>query len=83
MHQIPPNLTFDEAATLPLAVATAVFGFYSRRAEPPNRGGAGLTPFWEGGGRGKYAGQPVVILGGSSAVGQQGAPCPEGGRRAD
>lgn len=29
-------------------------------------------PAWEKGGRGKYAGQPILVIGGSSAVGQQG-----------
>ena len=35
-------------------------------------GGAGLTPPWEEGGRGKYADQPILILGGSTAIGQPG-----------
>ncbi|KAI0783909.1 medium-chain dehydrogenase/reductase like protein [Irpex lacteus] len=46
---------------------------------PPNLGkvstgelrGAELTAPWDEGGRGKYAGQPILIAGGASAVGQQ------------
>lgn len=62
-------MTFDQAASIPVGIATAAFGLYSNVASK----GAGLTPFWAKGGRGKYAGQPIVILGGSSNVGQQGA----------
>ncbi|KAI0783922.1 medium-chain dehydrogenase/reductase like protein [Irpex lacteus] len=69
--KLPANLTFDQGATIPLVLATAVFGLYSPKPVPPARGGIGLTPFWEEGGRGKYAGQPILVIGGSSAVGQQ------------
>ncbi|KAI0342588.1 medium-chain dehydrogenase/reductase like protein [Trametopsis cervina] len=69
--KLPPNLSFDQAATIPLALATAAFGFYSKKATLPARGGAELAPVWEEGGRGKYAGQPILIIGGSSSVGQQ------------
>ncbi|CAL1717314.1 unnamed protein product [Somion occarium] len=69
--KIPPNITFDEAATLPCNLTTAVNGLYSSVAFVAGgiqRGGANLTPFWKEGGRGKYAAQPIVILGGSSSV---------------
>jgi len=66
--KLPDNLTLDQAATIPLALVTAIVGFY--QAKYPVGGGAALTPFWKDGGRGKYAGQPVLIYGGSSAVGQ-------------
>ncbi|KAI0342613.1 GroES-like protein [Trametopsis cervina] len=68
--KIPANLTFEQAATVPLTLATASFGLYSPPKPIPDHGGAGFTPHWEEGGRGKYAGQPILILGGSSAVGQ-------------
>ncbi|KAA1476193.1 GroES-like protein [Dentipellis sp. KUC8613] len=65
--KIPDSLSFDDAATLPVSFATAAVGLYAPKSK---RGGAGLTPFWEDGGRGKYASEPIVILGGSSCVGQ-------------
>ncbi|KAI0684710.1 hypothetical protein BC835DRAFT_1292442, partial [Cytidiella melzeri] len=68
----PSNISFEQASTVPLAVATAAFGLYSKKAAPPGHGGAGLHPVWEEGGRGKYSGQPILVIGGSSAVGQQG-----------
>ncbi|GJE89876.1 zinc-binding alcohol dehydrogenase family protein [Phanerochaete sordida] len=64
--KIPSNLTFEQAASLPVALATSAVGLYN----PKSGGGLGLTPAWEAGGRGKYAGEPILILGGASAVGQ-------------
>ncbi|TCD61761.1 hypothetical protein EIP91_007963 [Steccherinum ochraceum] len=62
--KIPDTITFDQAATVPLALATAALGLY-------NAGnGVGLVAPWKEGGRGKYAGQPLVLLGGSTSVGQ-------------
>ncbi|KAH8101000.1 GroES-like protein [Cristinia sonorae] len=65
--KIPDNLTFDEAATIPLGLATAAIGLYNETWE---RGGANLVAPWSEGGRGKYARQPIVVFGGSSSVGQ-------------
>ncbi|GJE89860.1 zinc-binding alcohol dehydrogenase family protein [Phanerochaete sordida] len=65
--KIPPGLTFNQAATLPLAVSAAVTGLYDRNA--PNS--FGITPPWEEGGRGKYAGEPILVIGGASGLGQQ------------
>lgn len=64
---MPPNLSFDQAASIfvafnPFAVATY--------AQPPE--GIGLTPPFERGGLGKYANQPIVIFGGAASLGQQG-----------
>lgn len=67
--KLPPKLTFEQGASFPLAMGTAACGLYNKRQESP--GGAGLYPPWEQGGRGKYAGQPILIIGGSSSVGQQ------------
>ncbi|KAF7789619.1 hypothetical protein EIP86_000565 [Pleurotus ostreatoroseus] len=64
---VPANLTIDQAASIPVAFGTATIGLY---CPPDNRGGAGLTAPWEEGGRGKYAGKPIVILGGSTSVSQ-------------
>ena len=52
-----------------MAAAAPAIGFYGERAQ---LGGAGMTPPWAAGGRGAYFGQPIVILGGSSSVGQYG-----------
>jgi len=62
--KIPPNVTFDQAASVPLGLATAVIGLYNTGV------GAGFAPFWEAGGAGKYAGKPIIVFGGSSSVGQ-------------
>ncbi|PSR72330.1 hypothetical protein PHLCEN_2v11778 [Hermanssonia centrifuga] len=64
--KIPPNVTFDQASTIPLTLATASCGLYNTK---PN-GGAGFSAPWEEGGFGKYAGQPILVIGGSSSVGQ-------------
>jgi hypothetical protein len=70
--QIPKNLTFDEASTIPLGFTTAAIGLYQEKRD---RGGAGLVAPWADGGRGKYAGQAIYIPGGSSSVGQYGTFC--------
>ena len=67
--QIPDSLSFDEAATIPLGLATAATGLFNESAKSSS---VGLYPPWEDGGRGKYAGQPILILGGASSVGQYG-----------
>ncbi|VDB83121.1 unnamed protein product [Peniophora sp. CBMAI 1063] len=45
---------------------------YSRATDTPNVPGGSLelTPPWKEGGLGKYSGQPIVVFGGSSSVGQ-------------
>ncbi|KAI0787295.1 GroES-like protein [Fomes fomentarius] len=65
--KIPDNITFDQAASIPLCLATAVTGLWShhREAQSVNF----LAP-WEEGGTTKYAGQAAFIVGGSSSVGQ-------------
>lgn len=63
---MPPNLSFEEGASVPLGIATATTGLFGTRTDP---GSKKLNPFWETG-EGQYAGQPIVILGGSSSVGQ-------------
>ena len=67
--QVPSNLSIDQAASIPLTLCTAAFGLYAPKGP---RGGAALFPPWEAGGRGKYAGKPILIFGGSSSVGQYG-----------
>ena len=64
--KVPEKITLDQASALPVVLATAALGLYSEK-----KSGAGLTAPWEGG-RDKYAGQPILIIGGSSSVGQIG-----------
>lgn len=63
-------MTLDEAATIAVSVGTAAMGLYNKPTVKPF-GGLGLTPPWEGG-RGKYAGQPFLVIAGASSVGQHG-----------
>ncbi|KAF8575474.1 GroES-like protein [Ramaria rubella] len=67
LAKIPENISFDQAASVPLGLATAAVGFYN----PPSGNGAGLTPPWVPAGEGKYQGG-IVIFGGSTSVGQYG-----------
>ncbi|KAI0783886.1 medium-chain dehydrogenase/reductase like protein [Irpex lacteus] len=68
--KLPPKLSFEQGSTIPSTYITAVFSFYSRPIEGSGIRGAQLTPFWEEGGRGKYSGQPLLVIGGASGVGQ-------------
>ncbi|VDB89125.1 unnamed protein product [Peniophora sp. CBMAI 1063] len=72
---IPPNITPEQASTIPLALATAALGLYQVQRDEIHAmgydmGGAGLTPPWDEGGMGKYEGKAAVVIGGSSSVGQ-------------
>ena len=67
--QIPDNLTFDQAATVPLCLATVATGIWPH--EPESHSVSFPAP-WEEGGLTKFKGQPALILGGSSSVGQYG-----------
>lgn len=72
-YQIPENLTFEQAATIPVGLGTAVLGLYTPRTpEDIECGSAQLTAPWDSDGRGIYAGRPFVVLGASSSVGQYG-----------
>ncbi|CAA7269474.1 unnamed protein product [Cyclocybe aegerita] len=63
--KIPANVSYDGAATIPVALNAAYVGFYNA---PPH--GMGFAPPITPEARGKYAGMPIVILGGASSVGQ-------------
>ncbi|KZT64849.1 GroES-like protein [Daedalea quercina L-15889] len=65
--KIPDSLSLDEAATIPLGLATAAVGLFHYGVESNS---AGLFPPWEDGGSGKYAGEPIFVAGGASSVGQ-------------
>ncbi|EPQ55103.1 GroES-like protein [Gloeophyllum trabeum ATCC 11539] len=67
--KLPPQISFDEGASIPSAALAAGFGLYLDVNES-GPGGAGLTPPWEAGGPGKYSGKPILILGGASSLGQ-------------
>jgi NADPH:quinone reductase-like Zn-dependent oxidoreductase len=70
--QIPANISFEEAASIPLGISTAAMGLY-------NKGGLGLglTEPWTAEGKNKYAGKPFVIYGASTSVGQFGTDSPD------
>ncbi|EPQ52852.1 GroES-like protein, partial [Gloeophyllum trabeum ATCC 11539] len=59
--KIPPSLDYDSASTIPVGIVTAAAGLYDLSL--------GLTSPWKPGGEGKYRGQVMVVLGGSSSVG--------------
>ncbi|KAI0318211.1 GroES-like protein [Amylostereum chailletii] len=68
--KIPEKMSFDDASTFPVALGTAAVGLYQKLAPVSGQdGGAGLIAPWESG-IGKYAGQPALVFGGSSSVGQ-------------
>ncbi|OAX36618.1 GroES-like protein [Rhizopogon vinicolor AM-OR11-026] len=61
--KIPPNQSFDGAATIPLGLDTAVTGMYGEDL------GAGVTPPWAKGGVDNKSSEPIVVIGGASSVG--------------
>ncbi|KAJ3557464.1 hypothetical protein NM688_g1456 [Phlebia brevispora] len=65
---VPAEITAKATATIPLSLGTTAVGLCNKKIVP--YGGAALIPPWEEGGRGKYSGQPFLIIGGSSSVGQ-------------
>ncbi|KAH8112689.1 GroES-like protein [Phellopilus nigrolimitatus] len=65
--KLPSNISFDQAASVPLGLATAAIGLYEARVA---KGLEKLTPPWVAGGKGRYSGKPIVIFGGSGSVGQ-------------
>ncbi|KIJ27305.1 hypothetical protein M422DRAFT_94435, partial [Sphaerobolus stellatus SS14] len=60
--KLPSNISFDQAASIPLCLMTAAVGLYVKD-------GAGLQAPWDGG-EGKCSGQSILIYGGASSVGQ-------------
>ncbi|OCH89713.1 GroES-like protein [Obba rivulosa] len=61
--KIPSNITLDQAATIPLGLATAAIALF-------DAGSAGFPPPWEEEGRGKFSDKPIVVFGGAASVGQ-------------
>lgn len=71
--QIPTNLSFAAAASLPCTLPTAAFVLYNQDESGPT---LKLDAPWNEGGNGKYAGKSALIIGGSSSVGQYGSHLP-------
>ncbi|KAF5334673.1 hypothetical protein D9611_011958 [Ephemerocybe angulata] len=65
LAKIPANISYDEAATIPGAFTAAYIGLYNVHPY-----GFGFKAPVKEGGKRKYTGVPIVILGGSSSVGQ-------------
>jgi len=63
--KIPSRLSYEEAVTIPVAITAGVVGLYNN--EPH---GIQLSQPFKSSERGKQSGTPLVILGGSSSVGQ-------------
>ncbi|KAI0629436.1 GroES-like protein [Trametes polyzona] len=66
---IPDNTTFEQAATLPLALTTDVLTLYNQSPAPENVS-LKLKPVWEPEGQTAYAGTPALIVGGAASLGQ-------------
>ncbi|OCH83815.1 NAD(P)-binding protein, partial [Obba rivulosa] len=64
---IPSKITFDQAVSIPTGINTAAQGLVTHDI---TLDGVELYPPWKEGGRGKYAGKPIIIFGGSSCVGK-------------
>ncbi|EGO00292.1 hypothetical protein SERLA73DRAFT_89213 [Serpula lacrymans var. lacrymans S7.3] len=67
--KIPNNISFDQAATIPVGIATTALSLYS-----PAPNGIGLRAPWDGG-RGSFSGQPILVIGGATSVGQYVIQC--------
>ncbi|KAI0749264.1 hypothetical protein C8Q80DRAFT_613479 [Daedaleopsis nitida] len=67
--QIPENISFDQAASIPLGFATVFTALWN--SDPGAQAHAvGFPAPWEEGGGTQFAGKPIFIIGGSSSVGQ-------------
>ncbi|PIL32961.1 hypothetical protein GSI_05079 [Ganoderma sinense ZZ0214-1] len=65
--KVPENLTLDQAASIPLALATVATGIW---VHTPNALSVSIPAPWEEAGETQNAGKPILILGGTSTVGQ-------------
>ncbi|KAI9061170.1 GroES-like protein [Trametes sanguinea] len=66
---IPDNISFESAASIPLAITTDAMLLYNQSPAPENLG-LRLTPLWEPEGKTAYAGTPAFIIAGSASLGQ-------------
>ena len=75
--QIPENVSFDQASTLPVGLDTAALGLFTPDVPPEQDfASAGLVGPWEDDGLGKYNGKPIMVFGAASSVGQYGPSVP-------
>ncbi|EIW57190.1 GroES-like protein [Trametes versicolor FP-101664 SS1] len=65
---IPENISFDQAASIPLGLATVVLALYNQHPGYPKT--LRYKPVWEEGGNTEFSGKPAFIIGGASSVGQ-------------
>jgi NADPH:quinone reductase-like Zn-dependent oxidoreductase len=65
--QIPENITYSQASSVPLCLATAAIGLYG--ASPS---GAGLNPTFNIDTSVDYSDQTILVIGGATSVGQFG-----------
>jgi len=68
--KIPDNITFEQASTIPLALATAAEGLYGNANRAETNANRLTPPPWEVGGEGAFKGKSIVVFGGSTSVGQ-------------
>ena len=68
--QIPENISFGQAAPIPLGLATVTTDVWNHYLD---RTPVGFVAPYEEGRENNYAGNPAFILGGSSSVGRFGA----------
>ncbi|KAI0649514.1 GroES-like protein [Trametes meyenii] len=65
--KILDNITFEQAASVPLSLSTVATGLYNH---DPKARSVGFTAPWEEAGSTSFSGKPAFIIGGSSSVGQ-------------
>ncbi|KAI0325094.1 GroES-like protein [Cubamyces sp. BRFM 1775] len=66
---IPSNITFEQAASIPLALITDVTGLFNQSPAPQNLG-LRYKPVWEPEGATERANTPAFIVGGAASLGQ-------------
>ncbi|KAK7438604.1 hypothetical protein VKT23_017938 [Stygiomarasmius scandens] len=62
LTKIPENISYSQAASIPLGLATAAVGLYAKQPS-----GISLNPSFDAA---NYSGQAALVIGGSSSVGQ-------------
>ncbi|KAF5359386.1 hypothetical protein D9756_003623 [Leucocoprinus leucothites] len=65
MAKLPPNVSYDQAASFPSTLGAAFLSLYNQKPH-----GLGFSSPTKSDAQGKYSGTPLVILGGATIVGQ-------------
>ncbi|KAJ3510388.1 hypothetical protein NLJ89_g4708 [Agrocybe chaxingu] len=65
VSKIPAHLSFDDVATIPVCMTAAFLGYFNDKPH-----GAAWTAPLDASARNKYAGKPLVVIGGGTTVGQ-------------